>query len=120
MVPLTPCSFPQALFLIYFYIYLSTESDGLKRHHLFFFFSPSERTHILGMQRQRCGSSDASRLPWPRSRIPSRIYRTLKCERLKCHLVTIYRWGRDRAQWLLDVFLPLPSGKLWITTKGIS
>lgn len=86
----------------------------------FFFFFPSERTHILGMQRQRCGSSDASQLPWPRSRIPSRIYGTLKCERLKCHLVTVYRWGRDRAQWLLDVFLPLPSGKLWITTKGIS
>lgn len=104
-------SFPRALSLTYSHIHLSTGSDRLKRHRLFL----SVRELMWGVQRQSPGSSDAS---GSLAREPGHIpeCRTLESETE----VTGYRWGRDRAQWLVGVFLPLSSGKQWITPKEIS
>lgn len=35
-------------------------------------------------------------------------------------LATVYRRGRDGAEWLLNVSLPLSSGRFWIFPKRIS
>lgn len=117
--------FPQALFYIYFHIYLSTGSSGLKHHRLFFCFSVFVFFSVRKRTAQACRGKDAEAqmLAGSLSSEPEHILEYTGHGSVKdssvVTLVTAYRWGRDRAQWLLTIFLLL-SGKLWISIKEIS